>query len=49
MTGKYDAANPPAFKRLIAGGVLLRAFSQDIMEASGEPGLCRNRGDKSPL
>jgi TRAP-type mannitol/chloroaromatic compound transport system substrate-binding protein len=33
MTGKYDAANPPAFKRLLAGGVLLRPFSQEIMEA----------------
>ena len=33
MTGKYDAANPPAFKRLIAGGALLRPFSQGIMEA----------------
>src|SRR5262244_2369370 len=33
MTGKYDAANPPAIKRLVAGGVLLRPFSQDIMEA----------------
>src|SRR5262249_3695739 len=33
MTGKYDAATPPAIKRLVAGGVLLRPFSQDIMEA----------------
>src|SRR5215469_11344826 len=33
MTGKYDAANPPAIKRLVAGGVLLRPFSQEIMEA----------------
>src|SRR5262249_61691429 len=33
MTGKDDAANPPAIKRLVAGGVLLRPFSQDIMEA----------------
>ena len=33
MTGKYDATNPPAIKRLVAGGVLLRPFSQDIMEA----------------
>ena len=33
MTSKYDAANPPALKRLVAGGVLLRGFSQEIMEA----------------
>jgi TRAP-type mannitol/chloroaromatic compound transport system substrate-binding protein len=33
MTGKYDAANPPAFKRLIASGVMLRPFSLEIMEA----------------
>jgi TRAP-type mannitol/chloroaromatic compound transport system substrate-binding protein len=33
MTAKYDAANPPALKRLLAGGVLLRPFPQPIMEA----------------
>ncbi len=33
MTTKYDAANPPALKRLVADGALLRAFSQEIMEA----------------
>jgi TRAP-type mannitol/chloroaromatic compound transport system substrate-binding protein len=33
MTSKYDAENPPALKRLIAGGALLRGFSQEIMEA----------------
>jgi len=34
MTGKYDSANPPALKRLIAGGAKLQPFSQPIMEAS---------------
>ncbi len=34
MTGKYDAANPPALKRLLAGGTQLRGFSPEIMEAS---------------
>jgi len=34
MTGKYDAGNPPALKRLLAGGTQLRPFSQEIMEAS---------------
>jgi TRAP-type mannitol/chloroaromatic compound transport system substrate-binding protein len=33
MTAKYDAANPSALKRLLAGGVLLRPFSQPIMDA----------------
>jgi TRAP-type mannitol/chloroaromatic compound transport system substrate-binding protein len=34
LTSKYDAENPPALKRLIAGGALLRPFSREIMEAS---------------
>jgi TRAP-type mannitol/chloroaromatic compound transport system substrate-binding protein len=34
MTGKYDAVNPPALKRLLAGGTQLRGFTQEIMEAS---------------
>jgi TRAP-type mannitol/chloroaromatic compound transport system substrate-binding protein len=34
MTGKYDAGNPAALKRLLAGGTQLRPFSQEIMEAS---------------
>jgi len=33
VLGRYDAANPPALKRLIAGGAQLRAFPQDVMEA----------------
>jgi len=33
-TGKYDARNPAALKRLVAGGAQLRPFSQPIMEAS---------------
>lgn len=33
VLGKYDAANPPALKRLIAGGAVLHAFPQDVMEA----------------
>ncbi len=33
VLGKYDAGNPAALKRLIAGGALLRAFPQDVMEA----------------
>ena len=34
ITGKYDAQNPEALKRLIAGGAELRGFSKPIMEAS---------------
>ncbi|HPU53938.1 MAG TPA: TRAP transporter substrate-binding protein [Burkholderiaceae bacterium] len=34
MVSKYDAVNPPALKRLVAGGALLRPFSRPIMEAS---------------
>ena len=34
VLGKYDQGNPAALKRLIAGGALLRAYPQDIMEAS---------------
>jgi TRAP-type mannitol/chloroaromatic compound transport system substrate-binding protein len=33
-TAKYDARNPGALRRLIAGGTELRAFSQPIMEAA---------------
>src|SRR5450432_3911665 len=34
LTAKYDARNPGALRKLIAGGTELRAFSQPIMEAS---------------
>ncbi len=34
MTAKYDARNPAALKRLIAGGTQLRAFPQDVLEAA---------------
>jgi TRAP-type mannitol/chloroaromatic compound transport system substrate-binding protein len=33
VLGKYDASNPSALRRLIAGGAQLRAFPQDVMEA----------------
>jgi TRAP-type mannitol/chloroaromatic compound transport system substrate-binding protein len=33
VSGKYDAVNPAALKRLIAGGAVLKPFSQPIMEA----------------
>jgi TRAP-type mannitol/chloroaromatic compound transport system substrate-binding protein len=34
VLGTYDHVNPAALKRLIAGGAQLRAYPQDIMEAS---------------
>ena len=33
VLGKYDFVNPPALKRVVAGGAQLHAFPQDIMEA----------------
>ena len=33
MTGRYDARNPGALKRLIAAGTQLRPFPQPVMEA----------------
>jgi TRAP-type mannitol/chloroaromatic compound transport system substrate-binding protein len=33
QTGRYDARNPAALKRLVAGGAQLRGFSLPIMEA----------------
>jgi TRAP-type mannitol/chloroaromatic compound transport system substrate-binding protein len=32
-TGRYDARNPGALKRLVAGGAQLRPFPQSVMEA----------------
>ena len=34
MQARYDAYNPPALKRLVAGGAQLRAFSPPILEAA---------------
>jgi TRAP-type mannitol/chloroaromatic compound transport system substrate-binding protein len=33
MLARYDAANPAAVKRLVAGGASLRLFPQDVLEA----------------
>ena len=33
MTARYDMQNPAALKRLVAGGVQLRPFSNEILEA----------------
>jgi TRAP-type mannitol/chloroaromatic compound transport system substrate-binding protein len=34
MLAKYDALNPPALKRLLANGVILSPFPNDVMAAS---------------
>jgi TRAP-type mannitol/chloroaromatic compound transport system substrate-binding protein len=34
MQGRYDARNPAALKRLVAGGTKLFAFPKDVMEAA---------------
>jgi TRAP-type mannitol/chloroaromatic compound transport system substrate-binding protein len=34
MMAKYDAVNPQAVKRLVAGGAKLRPYPQDVMEAA---------------
>jgi TRAP-type mannitol/chloroaromatic compound transport system substrate-binding protein len=34
MMAKYDQLNPPALKKLMAGGTKLHAFSPEIMQAS---------------
>jgi len=34
MMAKYDQGNPPAMKKLLAGGTKLHAFSPPIMQAS---------------
>jgi TRAP-type mannitol/chloroaromatic compound transport system substrate-binding protein len=34
MMAKYEAGNPAAMKRLLAGGAVLRAFPPAVMEAS---------------
>jgi TRAP-type mannitol/chloroaromatic compound transport system substrate-binding protein len=36
MQSRYDAKNPPALKRLIAAGVSVRPFTDDIMTAAAE-------------
>jgi TRAP-type mannitol/chloroaromatic compound transport system substrate-binding protein len=39
MQAKYDAVNPPALKRLVAGGTKLHPFSPEIMDASYKASL----------
>ena len=32
VTGKYDYVNPPALKRLLAAGAILKPFPQEVLE-----------------
>jgi TRAP-type mannitol/chloroaromatic compound transport system substrate-binding protein len=50
MVAKYDAQNPAALRRLIAGGTQLRGFSRDVMVASYKAALevYKEASDKSP-
>jgi TRAP-type mannitol/chloroaromatic compound transport system substrate-binding protein len=50
MVAKYDAQNPAALKRLVAGGTQLRAFPKDIMVASYKAALevYKEMSGKSP-
>jgi TRAP-type mannitol/chloroaromatic compound transport system substrate-binding protein len=34
MMAKYDAVNPPALRRLVAGGAQLRPFPRAVLEAA---------------
>lgn len=36
MLARYDALNPPAFDRLVAGGTSFHVFPEDIMNAAAE-------------
>ncbi len=50
MLAKYDAQNPAALKRLVAGGTQLRAFSRDLMVAAYKASeeVYAELGQKSP-
>jgi TRAP-type mannitol/chloroaromatic compound transport system substrate-binding protein len=39
MQGKYDVRNPAALKRLVGGGVQLKAFPQDVLQAAHKAAL----------
>ena len=41
MLAKYDALNPPALRRLVANGVQLRPFSNEIMAGLLQGGAAR--------
>ncbi len=50
MLARYDTRNPPALKRLVVSGAVLRAFPQDLMEAAFKAtnDLFRETADGNP-
>ena len=50
VTGRYDARNPGALKRLVQGGTQLRPFPTDVMEASYKASveIYKELGAKNP-
>jgi TRAP-type mannitol/chloroaromatic compound transport system substrate-binding protein len=50
MVARYDAQNPAALKRLVAGGTQLRPFSKEILVAAYKAALevYKEAGEKSP-
>jgi TRAP-type mannitol/chloroaromatic compound transport system substrate-binding protein len=50
MVAKYDAQNPAALKKLVAGGTQLRGFSKEIMVAAYKASreVYKEAGEKSP-
>ena len=50
MLAKYDAGNPAALRRLVAGGTQLKPFSRPIMEAAHKATieLCEELSAKNP-
>ncbi len=39
MIARYDATNPPALRRLVAAGAVLKAFPRSVLEASYDAAL----------
>ncbi len=50
MLASYDARNPAALRKLVAGGAKLRYFPRDVMEAAYESSqeLWKELGEKNP-
>ena len=52
MMAKYDAQNPPALRKLVAGGTQLRPFPKPVLDACynvGDGALRRNVGEEREL
>ena len=52
VTGKYDYVNPPALKRLLVAGAILKPFPQEVLESllqRRQRNLCGSLQDQSAL